>query len=131
MPRYRPLDNDWVVIAPRSHRDNDWKIGMLGYRMARREGLLDLHIIATRPSHQGCYSDAHVTFVDDDNAKQHIYYQMNGGKLVADYALAPHDWRSSYWVSFPGLRDPTEAEVRNFITYWRAEGALENPPRAV
>jgi hypothetical protein len=128
---YTPLDPDWIFIPPRSREGANWKIGMLGYRMAKKERLLDLHIIATKPSHPGNYSDAHVTFVESDQKKQHLYYQVNGGRLVADYVLAPHGWRASYWTHYPMLRDSTEAEVLHFVEYWREEGKLENPPRAV
>lgn len=131
MGRYVARNADWVFIPPRSQHGNDWKIGMLGYRMARKEGLRDLHIIATKPSGKGSYSDAHVTFVNDDGRSDHIYYQVNRGELVADYVLAPHGWRASYWSHHPGLRESTEAEVLNFVDFWRDEGRLEDPPRAV
>lgn len=130
MPHYHPLTDGWVFIPPRSRQDVDWKVGMLGYRLAKKEGLRDLHILATKPSGKGSYSDAHVTFVGADGSSQHVYYQVNNGQLVADYVLAPHGWRATQWIHYPMLKDSTEAEMLNFVGFLRAEGKLEDPPRA-
>jgi hypothetical protein len=102
---------------------------MLGYRGAK-QGLLDVHLLASKPTGKGSYSDAHVTFVLSNTEKQHIYYQVNGGRLVADYALAPHGWRSSYWLNFPALKDSAETELLHLVEYCRSEGTLDEVPRA-
>jgi hypothetical protein len=114
---YTPLSTDWKYDADRSHRENNWKVGILFYRQARKVGLQDLHIIVNRASSQGCYSDIHVTIEPIGGPKHHIYYQINGGELVADYVLAPQGWRDSYWINFPYLRSPVEAEALAFAKY--------------
>lgn len=126
MPRYKTLDPNWVFIRT---KEGNWKAGMLGYTGVKPHGLKDLHIIASKPSMIGSYSDAHVTFVSEGKSK-HVYYQLNGGRLDPDYAQSPNSWQSSPWVNYPGLRAMTEAEVENFIEYWRDEGRLDHLPTA-
>jgi hypothetical protein len=71
-----------------------------------------------------------VTFDLRTGDREHVYYQINNGRLVADYVLAVHGWRASYWINFPELRQTTEDEALNFVEFWRDEGRLDNPPRA-
>ena len=118
----------WKAVAT---REGNWKAGMLVYRAQKPAGLSDLHIIASKPSHIGCYSDAHVTFVENGGARHHVYYQVNNGKLVADYVLAPKGWRATFWIKYPSLREETETEVLHFVAFWREEGRLDDPPSAV
>jgi hypothetical protein len=125
---YVPLSRDWKYDAHRAHRENNWKVGMLFYRQSAREGLQDLHIIANRASSTGSYSDIHVTIQPTGGPKHHIFYQVNGGRLVADYVLAPHGWRDSYWINFPHLRDATEAEALAFAEFCAGQADLAYSP---
>ena len=125
---YVPLSPDWKYDPKRAHRENNWKVGMLFYRQAPREMLRDLHIIANRASSQGSYSDVHVTIEPIGEPKHHIYYQVNGGKLVADYELAPHGWRATCWIKFPHLRKPVEDEALAFASYCAAQPELSFVP---
>ncbi|MBL3589376.1 MAG: hypothetical protein JMN24_06220 [gamma proteobacterium endosymbiont of Lamellibrachia anaximandri] len=128
MGQYFPLEKyKWKF---KRTKEGNWKAGMLFYTAAKPYGLKDLHIIASKPSGKGSYSDAHVTF-GFAQYKERIFYQVNDDKLVADYVLAPKGWQSSFWINFPYLRATTEAEVLRFVAFWRDEGRLENPPRAV
>ncbi|GAA5167737.1 hypothetical protein [Viridibacterium curvum] len=132
MARYKSLSDKWAYIPTRVDRGGDWKKAMLGFTGVKSAKLSDLHLIASKPSHQGSYSDAHVTFVlKEGNAKHHIYYQVNNDKLVADYVLAPKGWKSSYWLNFPELREAAEAELLNLVRYCRSEGTLDEIPSAV
>ena len=125
---YVPLSPDWKYDPQRAHRQNNWKIGILFYRQARRAGLQDLHIIANRAGSQGCYSDIHITIEPVGGPKHHIFYQVNGGELVADYVLAPHGWRDTCWINFPMLREPAEAEALAFAKYCAAQKELSYTP---
>jgi hypothetical protein len=125
---YIPLNRDWKYDSRRSHREGNWKVGMLFYRQAQRAGLQDLHIIANRASSTGCYSDIHITLQSLTGEKHHIFYQINGGELVADYVLAPHGWRDTAWINFPMLRESAEAEALSFARYCAAQKELSYTP---
>ena len=126
MTYYKQLDDRWAFIPTKV---GNWKAGMLGYRGVKPKDLNDLHIIASKPSLIGSYSDAHVSFVSGGKTK-HVYYQLNGDRLDPDYVLSPNSWQSSPWVNYPGLREMTEAEVAHFIAHWRKEGRLDRNPAA-
>ena len=105
MPRYRAVDDNWVFIPPRSHRDNDWKVAMLGYRGAK-QGLLDIHLIASKPTRKellGCARDLMNT------EKQHIYYPRS---------MEAGSWRivlraSRVSSDFPALKDSAGGAVES------------------
>jgi hypothetical protein len=131
MARYVSLSDKWVYIPTRVDRGGDWKKAMLGYSGVKAATLNDLHLIASKPSQIGNYSDAHVTFVLKGGGSKHIYYQVNNDKLVADYVLAPKGWQASYWNNYPELREAAEAELLNLVRYCRDEGKLDRVPSAI
>lgn len=95
MPRYKTLDPNWAFIRT---KEGNWKAGMLGYTGVKPLGLKDMHIIASKPSMIGSYSDAHISFVTGAGTK-HVYYQLNNNRLDPDYVQSPNSWQSSPWVN--------------------------------
>jgi hypothetical protein len=129
---YVPSSADWKWDAKRSHPENNWKVGMLWYRRADGVRLKDLHIIANPANRDGYYSDVHITLVVAGNPKsQHIYYQLSGDQLVADYALAPKGWRATIWIDFPELREAAEREALAFAKYCASQPGLKYKPGTV